>query len=31
LTEEETDFQEEVAEFVARQIAPRAEEIDRQD
>jgi alkylation response protein AidB-like acyl-CoA dehydrogenase len=31
LTEEERAFQEEVAEFVARQIAPRAEEIDRQD
>ena len=31
LSEEERVFQEEVAEFVARQIAPRAEEIDRED
>jgi alkylation response protein AidB-like acyl-CoA dehydrogenase len=31
LTKEERAFQEEVAEFVTRQIAPRAEEIDRQD
>jgi alkylation response protein AidB-like acyl-CoA dehydrogenase len=31
LTEQERSFQEEVSEFVTRQIAPRAEEIDRQD